>query len=63
MIYLIMQNESDRKRLWMLIAILVLCSRVIFAQTQILFDDDWQFHDELCWPKPISVNLPHDWDI
>ena len=47
----------------MLIAILVLCSRVIFAQTQILFDDDWQFHDELCWPKPISVNLPHDWDI
>ncbi|MBQ8158647.1 MAG: DUF4982 domain-containing protein [Prevotella sp.] len=30
------------------------------AQTQVLFDDDWEFSRN---GKTVSVNLPHDWDI
>ena len=46
---------------------MALCSvMTILAQTQILFDDDWQFtHEGNFFPqgKSFQVDLPHDWDI
>lgn len=46
---------------YFIVTIMMLCASMgIKAQTQLLFDSDWQFTRE---GKTITVNLPHDWDI
>ena len=47
-------------RLFFVLSMLSCSSLGVMAQTQLLFDDGWQFTRE---GKTVSVDLPHDWDI